>query len=386
MRRSTIFKLLGAVVALFLALGVAEVGLRLLGYGPRPWGATAAGYFWVADTELGFRNRPDGSFRNRAIVGQPLVTTDDQGFRRGLGWDGGEGVPAVVMVGDSTTFCAEVGDDRTAASELARQLGGKVQVLNAGVAGYSTVQARRMLRRCLELYPSIRVAVHMHCGNDLVENLNPVVYHPAWAPTVRWDAGANAFVDVPPAVAPEAAGRPVAPPAVGRLHLALHRLGQGSAVARLTEAVARRALGLAPVYGPTVELESGAVGPVFVGTERWQQQVEWALQNRGVEAVQAELQAMDAMCRERGVTLLVTEYEAGRGGGSGELDLARLSHAAGVRFVDLRPAFPGPPQGYRARQVTGDLDPHWGAEGTRAFAAAMAPEVATVLEADAPSE
>jgi hypothetical protein len=382
MRRRTRFKLVAAALAMVLALVIAEVGLRLAGYGPRPWGATPAGYFWVVDRELGFANRPLGAYRNRSIVGEPLVTTDRHGFRRGLGWAADEGQPKVAMVGDSTTFCAEVDDDQTVASELARRLGSGIGVVNAGVCGYSTVQAMRMLGRCLERFPSLEVAVLVLCGNDLVENLNPIVYYPAWAPTVRWDPTQQVLVEVEPEVGVSQIGRPVAPAEVSRLHLALFRLGKLSALARLIEAGVRRVASWPPVYVKRLALDSGAVGPVFAGTPAWDEQVQWALDQRGDEALQLLLQQMDAMCRERGVVLLTTAFTAGGRAGGGPISLAQISRRAGVRYLDLSDAFPGSPSDYRAVRVTGELDPHYGPAGTAAFADALAPVVAAVLEGE----
>jgi len=105
----------------------------------------------------------------------------------------------VMMVGDSTVFCAEVPDEETTASHLARFLEGAghpVSVLNAGVRGYSTVQSKRMMAECLQRYPSVRVAVYCYCDNDWFENLRPKEYWPAVAPTVRRDPGTGEIVEV----------------------------------------------------------------------------------------------------------------------------------------------------------------------------------------------
>ncbi|MCX7590816.1 MAG: SGNH/GDSL hydrolase family protein, partial [Kiritimatiellae bacterium] len=186
-----------------LALGVlavAEGVFRLAGYAPAlPLDSEKPGiqtYFWISDPRLGFRNRPNGDYVYDLIRGNPRVTTDCFGYRNGYGWFGPTTNPIVLFLGDSTVFCAEVDDEHTGPSEVARLLGPGVSVLNAGVRGYSTVQAKRMLEECLARHHSIKIVVYCFCGNDLEENLNSDLYFPARAPVLRWNEEKRRFVEL----------------------------------------------------------------------------------------------------------------------------------------------------------------------------------------------
>lgn len=131
------FPLIGVICCL-------EVWLRLFGYSPlqlpKP-GTSPQGYFWICDQSMGFRNRPNGQYRYDAMQANPLVTTDEYGYRNGVGWKTQGDSPIIAFIGDSTTFCAEVNDDQTGPSEVAKLLTPKFRwrVLNAGVRGYTAL-------------------------------------------------------------------------------------------------------------------------------------------------------------------------------------------------------------------------------------------------------
>jgi hypothetical protein len=383
--------LLSAVTTLLLLL-LGELVLRLLGYVPPLMeeteqghsGVSLTGYFWVADRTLGFRNRPHGRFVNFKIVGKPLVTTDPLGYRNGLGWSTKPGAPVVAFIGDSTTFCAEVADDRTGPSEVARLLTGKVRarVLNAGVRGYNTVQAKRSLEQVLSRFPETRVVVYTYAQNDYLENLNPIVYHPARAPTIWRDASGRWVereVDSPVAppgesfVSAEAvrtAGRQKESPRVWLTN----RLRARSVLVDRLLALLRKAMGESRTSRGILELSDGSLGPLAGGTAEWKSQREWAREHGAGEGLEDLLARMNETCRKRGVKFLATEFNLGEGTG----EFAEHCRRAGVACLDLRASFPRPPLSYAARTAQG-YDGHYGAEGTRAFARAVAPRVEAAL-------
>lgn len=385
--------LLAAAATLVFAL-LAELLLRLLGDAPPGADEPAqsqvslTGYFWVSDPVLGFRNRPNGRFQNFKILGRPLVTTDALGYRNGLAWYADAETPVVAFLGDSTTFCAEVGDSETGPSEVAKLLGRRfrVRVLNAGVRGYNTVQAKRALEQVLERFPEARIAVYTYAENDLVENLNPIVYHPARAPVVwrddpsgRWiERGVEDPVALPgasfvTAAALEAAGRQKESPRVWLTN----RLRARSVLADRSLTLLRRIVGESRTSRGMLELPQGSVGPLVGGTPEWQAQVEWALEHRADEALEHLLAAMAATCRKRGVAFLATEFHLNQGEFGRFRETCRR---AGVPYIDPRGSFPGRSQTYLARTGNG-YDGHFGPRGTKAFAEAVAPVLESVLEA-----
>ena len=119
-------RVLFAFVALAIFLGLFELVLRVTGYGPKDGlgPPTVTGYFWLKDAHLGWRNRPDGSYRMSTFVDDPLVTTDAHGLRNGHGWATRGERDLVGMFGDSTTFCAEVADEDTIGRPCSRRRSG----------------------------------------------------------------------------------------------------------------------------------------------------------------------------------------------------------------------------------------------------------------------
>ena len=93
-------KLVFTAVVLAVALFCLEGLMRCCGYGPLPDPAAPADaetgqpeidefeYYARSDPYLGFRNRANGRYRTSYIVGNPLSTTDQFGYRNGYGWPG----------------------------------------------------------------------------------------------------------------------------------------------------------------------------------------------------------------------------------------------------------------------------------------------------------
>jgi hypothetical protein len=136
-------KLAFSAIPFSLALLLLEGICRLAGFAPLTYQIMPQSFFWVSDRHLGFRNMPNAIYHFKWIKACPVVTTGDHGYRNGYGWSSEGSSPIIAFVGDSTTFCAEVADDQTGPSEVAKLIEQEVdvRVLNAGCRGYNTVQA-----------------------------------------------------------------------------------------------------------------------------------------------------------------------------------------------------------------------------------------------------
>lgn len=342
--------LLALVTTACLAV-LLEIGWRWAGHAPRvdPGVAPSVNtYLLVSDPRLGFRNRADGSFRNRAVAAAPLVTTDRDGFRNGLGWDPDGEEPVLVFLGDSTTFGAEVEDDRTGPSEVARRLSGRVRALNAAVRAYNTVQSLRMLERVLELHPRVRWAVYMVCGNDWRENLDPAIHYPAVAPSVRRTA--EGFRSIEPSSS-RPPGTPVTEAYVPRsIRLQLWGLRRSAVLNTLFVA--------GPPLGrpPTTRASLDELTAVFVEL----------------------LGRMRRLAEGHGVTLGVTYYT--RIDDESWRRTAEAAAEAGVPFLPIHDAFTREAADYAAPKANGGYDEHYGTLGTRTWAEALEPHLRKWLE------
>jgi hypothetical protein len=386
-------KLLFTAILLSVVAGILEVGLRLAGFGPMSAAEasfdpqpTAFGYFAVCDKKLGFRNRPNGRYKAELLDGSPVSTTDAAGFRNGLGWTPHGDTAVVLFVGDSFTFCSEVPDGQTGPSEVARRLSAarSVRVLNAGVRGYSTLQAKRMIEDCFQRFPQIKVVVYTYYRNDLCENLIPGMQAPAKAPVVAGDSPSGKLREVEvtdPAVPFGASfaetfrpsqlfGLRVRMTNAVRTHSALiHTCMRG--LRRLAD---RRTHSFELPDGHRLEV------PASLRWDTAGKLYDWAENNGGREVLQQLLKEMARICRTHSAVLLTTYATRGQQEEIPyETEFADVCQAAGVRYVSLRGQFTGDPNVYAARWLDGHYDDHYGPRGTAAFAEALAPVIERCL-------
>ena len=367
--------------ALSLCLLLLEGVLRLAGFLPAlpldPDTVSVNGYFWISDPALGFRNRANGSYVSRDIHSRPRATTDYLGFRNGYAWDPDEGNPTVVMVGDSMVFGAEVNDVETIASHLGRLLkteGKEATVLNAGVRGYNTVQAARMLEQRLDCFPSIRVAVYCYCDNDWFENLEPKTYWPATAPTMRWDPETQDLTEVDAPATAVAAGESFLVAVADRMERRRRRLANKRFDQRVRDRLRETSVVLHLTQKLVSNLKERRTGMLRDGHDRSSVQAypDVELGNRAMVHV---LSRMADLCARHDVHLLVTGYLEEEI----ETKVAGWCREAGVEFVPVSSRFPGCAQQYQARLREGGYDPHLSAHGTAVFAGAVLPAVEKAL-------
>jgi lysophospholipase L1-like esterase len=130
----------------------------------------------VVGASFGLRiNEPGSSYRHKSADVEVRFRINNQGMRadRGFSYEKPEGLFRIVSLGDSFTVGYEVEVEETFSSVIERELralGVPVEVLNAGVSGYSNAEALLYLERELLRYSPDLVLISFF-GNDLVDNV-----------------------------------------------------------------------------------------------------------------------------------------------------------------------------------------------------------------------
>jgi len=103
------------------------------------------------DPYLFWRFKPDQTLRARGVYKEP-VRINSMGFRgREFEEDKPEGTLRVACIGDSTTFGWSVGEGESYPPQLEQMLSRacdkRIEVLNLGVTGYTSLQGRELMKR-----------------------------------------------------------------------------------------------------------------------------------------------------------------------------------------------------------------------------------------------
>lgn len=342
-----------------LSLTIGELLVRLAGYKPlvSETKLSLTGYFWICDKRLGFRNRPNASYCDQNITAKPIINTDKYGYRNGFGWSYDSLSPILLFVGDSTTFCSEVNDDNTGPSEVAKLIGGElnVRVLNAGVRGYSTLQSKRMLEECVERFPEIKVVVYTFANNDYYENLNPNIYFPAKAPIGRWSQGELQIIEI-------------TEPTVAWGHDFTGSLRRELAYNKVINKI-RSYSALFSVLGRQPLLAWREI----IAYSRYFQ----ARNNHGDQVLEELVRQMNQICHSHGIIFLSTAFFNGLD--EKGPDFEAICKKKGVRYIDIKEWFVDTPTSYMAQRCDGTYDIHYGMKGTKTFAEALIPALKTIL-------
>ncbi len=158
-----------AIVAVFVSAALLEFGVRLA------LGEQVKFPRRVVGAPFGLRiNEPNARYRHRSADVSVSFRINGQGMRadRDFAYSKPAGVKRIVSLGDSFTIGYEVEAEETFSSVLESALraqGENVEVLNAGVSGYSTAEEFLYLERELFRYEPDLVLVSFY-GNDLVDN------------------------------------------------------------------------------------------------------------------------------------------------------------------------------------------------------------------------
>lgn len=408
---------------LLITLGLLELCFRIAGYqpltiySPHRYPNTPQAYYAISDQTLGFRNRANGAYHYQLIKGNPLSTTDSYGYRNGIGWTEDATTPIILFVGDSTLFAAEVNDHETITSEIAKLLSPqfKIRILNAGVRGYNTLQAKRMMAECLERFPMIKLVVYMYCNNDYYHNFNPFLY-PTPAPTVRWEnTGEDVLVEVeienPQIPWGESFYTPLNGESGKSQHLILthqkistrkkitnylrsksalfHQIGLRVKKLLASQNIAADDLvseePKSPSHNDTVPFFNWNVTQQAINTQI-EDQVKWVKQHRGDETLEILLRQMRESAEEKGATFVATAFSWGGAPLKGEIldalydEFPIRCHNADVTFINVIDAFKKDDHlSYFAKTNDGDYDGHYNAKGTRTFARGLAPELIPII-------
>ncbi len=152
MLRAIAIRAAAAVGATLLALGIAEAGLRLVGFAP-------------TFTEQRLKVKLDPAVLYRVVPGS-REDFNSWGFRDREFQRGKDGRTRVVMVGDSFLMGPNVPPDKVISRQLERHAGPGVQVYNLGILGYGPDQALvRLLDEGLALDPDL-VILTLFPAND----------------------------------------------------------------------------------------------------------------------------------------------------------------------------------------------------------------------------
>ncbi len=163
-----------AVASVMVGLGLVELGLRA--WVPSLAAGSAARF--ELDPDVIYRLRADNAVTWSSPEFTEISHTNALGLRGADVVEKGPGELRILAIGDSFTYGHGVQDDETypaLVGTLLRARGHDVQVLNAGVPGYSTDQAYTWaLRDGLALAPDL-VLVGVHCS-DVSDNYESSLY------------------------------------------------------------------------------------------------------------------------------------------------------------------------------------------------------------------
>ncbi len=169
MGRKAITSVLGRL-ALIIASFV--LALVLIEVAARGFVAFVKPNVMLLDPVLGWAHRPNAK-RTYYIEGHPaVVETNELGLRSDLG-STSPGVTRILVLGDSFVDGMEV-SNHDLFSEVLDELRPDLEVVNAGVGGYGTVQQFLYLKR-LQPVVGADKCILMTFENDLTDNITPIL-------------------------------------------------------------------------------------------------------------------------------------------------------------------------------------------------------------------
>jgi len=270
-------------ISCLLTLGLLEAAVHLLVPG-HLWRQRDASDDWRPDPEIGWVQRPNLDVTTRSEQGWTVrYRTNPDGLTpAGARRLKAHGVVRILLFGDSTVVGRGVPPERTVHADLERLLRGagkQVEVLNAGVEGYSTDQELLLMRRLIPLYHPDIVSYAL-CDNDFGGNESREAYGIPKPRFVVAADGALTYVP-PPGAMPSRTGSSAGGPR--------HWL-QGSALYRLLQP---RLLVLRARFGGWQERNLLGLAPDFYYVPQRLEAIDWKL-------FTALLQGMDASAAQGG--------------------------------------------------------------------------------------
>ena len=138
------------LLAIVAVLGVAELGARWLA-APSVSKDDQLPMCRADDLSI-WRYRPDVRLTYRAPEFETEIRTNDAGLRQGPILPAAQDIPTVLFIGDSFTFGWGVGEGQRYSEELARALGGRVRIVNAGHWMYTFDQQLVLMKELIAAY------------------------------------------------------------------------------------------------------------------------------------------------------------------------------------------------------------------------------------------
>ena len=162
---------LAATTGIMLGLGLAELLLRVFGFGTPPWSV-------VIHPFRGRSCRPDSTFVFRGEGGPRQIVLNSRGFRDLTRTpDKPAGIFRIAVLGDSYVEASHVDIADRVTERLERELNqrsvfgtSRVEVLNFGMAGYGTFNELQTLKHEAWNFQPDLVLVCFFSGNDLGNN------------------------------------------------------------------------------------------------------------------------------------------------------------------------------------------------------------------------
>ena len=212
-----------------VSLGLAELAVRALGHRPLALHADRK-TFWVHDPMLGWHHRPGqagtfvlGGIRVEVRHNQRGLRDHDHPYPRV------DGKKRILVIGDSFVWGYGVGQDESFAERMEKTLG-DVEVINAGVSGYSTDQELLWLQdEGMKYRPDLVILVLS--GNDDAMNRRRVAYFVYPKPAFRFGQEGELVLDNVP-IPRASALRRIAHLGSSRSALINLGVGRGAAVLR----------------------------------------------------------------------------------------------------------------------------------------------------------
>ena len=373
---------LGLFIVITLCLFAMELTLRLCGHVPeyqRGGLVNPDVERWTVDPLLGWRNQPNDFVVHDAILPPSTVRTDSEGYRNSCNPRPSSDAPLVAFIGDSITFGAEVDDCYTGPAltgSLIRQELPRIQIVNAGVRGYSTLQSERMLEEVLSRHPHVALVCYTFVWNDFVENIIPNM-HSLLAPVAALDGSGELTVrEVNPeeenAILEKAEKKREAylkaQEKYFREESALKRFAKSHSV--LASDILRVRYRLAERFRVHASESEDAANA----------QLRQAKEQHGVEILTRLLLKMQRVCAAHGCRLLTAQYTQYNGYDTRYYDFAQICRNLGIDYVDISKEFTGAPASYLTKKTDGTYDAHYGYKGNLAFAHAVAPMAISMLK------
>lgn len=176
------------------ALGLSEAALRLMGRGPLKV-SPERDRFWKHDSLLGWAHRPgqDGTFETPQF--RISVRINRQGLRdREHTYERATNAGRILVLGDSFAWGYGVEKSDRFSQRLEALLG--VEVINAGVSGYSTDQELLWFREEGVKY-DVDLVIVVVAGNDIGDNSRSLVHNIYYKPRFVTRAGRLVLTGTP---------------------------------------------------------------------------------------------------------------------------------------------------------------------------------------------